>query len=370
MGRPGPAYFGSGSFWISTGRRVILALVLCVAVIFGWAASHEWSFVAGAIRKAPTGFVYAPATIRQSKHILVCDTSVEHQEVRKILHLFRCFATLPYQIWLKSGMEFEAVSIHSEGWIRQKNRAGIIKWNWEIVGTVNKTVARVATDDLGRSSAFVDARNMKSGGFLSCPRNGKSPSASVMLLDAFFSIGGGKLLNDTHRNPSPFRIDDGLSIQESGIGNFFQLLRVFPHPDSLFPNGNQGSDSNYYKQEIANIGNPVESVSFWIPINRDVCGGKFADLYGGWFLYGGFAIAIVLECLAVAILFDDCNRRLGWVLAGISLLFWVLAGLTPPIGRLPWDWFKTPAGCHDESEYRQIFQHDAVNVSDGARRCV
>jgi len=316
--------------------------------------------------------MYAPTAIRQSKYILVGDTAVDHQEISKALCLFQRFSTPPHKIWLKSRMEFEAVPIHSEGWIGQENRAGIFKWNWKIVGTINKTVTRVTTDDLGGSSAFVDAINMKSGGFFPCPRDGKSPSASVMLLDALFSVGGGKLLINSRRNPSPFSVDNRLGVQESGIGNFLQFLGMFPHALSLYPNSNQGSDSDPNKQEVTRVGNPIKAVSFWTPINRDVCGGKFADLYGGWFLYSGFAIAIVLEGFAVAILSDDRNhrRRLGWILAGISLLFWILAALTPPIGRLPWDWFKTPAGCHDDSEYRQSFQHDAVNVSDGAWGCV
>jgi hypothetical protein len=126
-----------------------------------------------------------------------------------------------------------------------------------------------------------------------------------------------------------------------------------------------GDDSGYSsnrESDTKSVGQPIEVVSRRTPINRDVCGGKFADQYGGFFVFGGFAIAIVLEFFAAAILLNNHKRRLGWLLAGISLLFWLLAGLTVPLGRLPWDWWRTYS-CQQSSEYRKPFQHITKNVS-------
>ncbi|MGB7549222.1 MAG: hypothetical protein WBM14_15895, partial [Terracidiphilus sp.] len=123
------------------------------------------------------------------------------------------------------------------------------------------------------------------------------------------------------------------------------------------------TESNYRQSEANPEGYPVREIAFRIALNRDVCGGEFADRYGAFIVLGFFAVGIILELVAIAFLFNKYKSRLIWVLAGISLFFWLLGGLTPMIGRLPWDWWKIPQGCQEHSEYRQTFQHDGGNVS-------
>jgi hypothetical protein len=61
------------------------------------------------------------------------------------------------------------------------------------------------------------------------------------------------------------------------------------------------------------------------------------------------------------------GSRRGWIwLLVLGIAFANMALLTDCIGYLPWNWFKTPSGCQDNSEYRQTFQHDGENVPQKA----
>jgi len=109
-------------------------------------------------------------------------------------------------------------------------------------------------------------------------------------------------------------------------------------------------------------GYPVREVSFRIALNRDVCGGEFADRYGAFIVLSFFAVGIAFELFAIAVFFNKGNGWLVWTLTVASLVLLLVAGITPMIGRLPWDWFKTPTGCKEDSEYRQSFQHNLASV--------
>jgi hypothetical protein len=37
-----------------------------------------------------------------------------------------------------------------------------------------------------------------------------------------------------------------------------------------------------------------------------------------------------------------------------SLIFWLLGAVTPMVGRLPWDWWKTPQGCQQDRILRSF----------------
>ena len=118
------------------------------------------------------------------------------------------------------------------------------------------------------------------------------------------------------------------------ISRFSGILscnRLDSKPAESAPTNENTNNADYNQHNSSPIGKPV----VWItPLNRDVCGGKFADRYGLFIVLCMFAIGIILELIALAILFDDGNRRLGWGIAAGSLLFWIVAGFTPMIGRL------------------------------------
>jgi hypothetical protein len=128
-------------------------------------------------------------------------------------------------------------------------------------------------------------------------------------------------------------------------------LRLDSKPSKRSPTDKDASKSNTGQDDIRYIGPPIEGVAFRIALNRDVCGGEFADNYGFFIVLGGFAVTVILELFAIAILFDKGKSRLGWSLAVGSLAFWIVAGLTPMIGRLPWDWNRTYE-CQEHSEQR------------------
>jgi hypothetical protein len=145
-----------------------------------------------------------------------------------------------------------------------------------------------------------------------------------------------------------------------------QKIGLFPHGFEG-PNSNQyPHNANHHEQNSSPIGNPIKRISVRIPLNRDVCGGEFADHYGAFIVLCFFAVGIVLELLAIAVFFNKGNSRLGWILDALSLFFWILGGLISPMGRLPWDWWRTPKGCQDSSEHHQSFQHNSAIVPMGA----
>jgi IS1 family transposase len=119
--------------------------------------------------------------------------------------------------------------------------------------------------------------------------------------------------------------------------------------------------ANANKQKAEYVGYPIKDVAVRIALNRDVCGGEFADRYGAFFVFGGFAVGIILEAVAITILFNKRNRWFGWSLSAASGFFWLVSAITPMVGRLPWDWWRH-YNCEENSEQRQIFQHNAENV--------
>ncbi len=160
---------------------------------------------------------------------------------------------------------------------------------------------------------------------------------------------------DVHNKPRALRNNEGLYVQEGSIGGFLGSIRLDDKPPQ--------SDTRYYQHGyIRPIRQPIKFVSSRSPLNRDVCGGEFADRYGGFFLFGGFAIGIIFELIALTILFNNRKSRCGWILAAISLFFWIMTAAIVPIGRLPWDWWKTPKGCQDDGQYYQTFQHNPAIV--------
>jgi hypothetical protein len=150
-----------------------------------------------------------------------------------------------------------------------------------------------------------------------------------------------------HYNPRALRNNESLYVQEGGLGSFLSGFGLNNEPPQ--------SHARYNQQGYATpIRQPIEPVALRIALNRDVCGGEFADRYGAFIVLGLFAVGIILEFLSLAILSTKRNRWLGWGLAIGSLIFWIVAGLTPMIGRLPWDWGRT-YNCQQQTEYRQTF---------------
>ena len=150
------------------------------------------------------------------------------------------------------------------------------------------------------------------------------------------------------RNSSAFlilhRLDLGIRSVSACQRCIGSLLCGFDAPKS-----NQDSTSaSYGEKHPRSESDPVKEIPVSVPLNRDVCGWYYADRYGAILVLSCFAIGIILECFAITILFEK-RRWLGWSLAAISLFFWLVAGQTVPIGRLPWDWWKTPKGCKENT---------------------
>lgn len=92
-------------------------------------------------------------------------------------------------------------------------------------------------------------------------------------------------------DPSAFFADKGINLS-------------FDRPDRNDSNPNTENAHNE-ETDSSPIGYPVIVVSPCVRINCDVFGREFADRYSGFFIFGSFAIAIILEGFAVTVLLND-----------------------------------------------------------------
>jgi IS1 family transposase len=169
------------------------------------------------------------------------------------------------------------------------------------------------------------------------------------------------LFGDVKLYPSSFGENEGIGTRFSGISAFLGRVRAPSSPNNgasqmrglsshakglaldgpkraiSEANAKHSSDS---QQDAEAPSYPIRQVSLRIPLNRDVCGGEFADRYGSFFVLGWFAIGIIFEGIAFTVLLKNGRSKRGWFFAGIAFCGWFLGGITPMIGRLPWDWGK------------------------------
>jgi IS1 family transposase len=160
-------------------------------------------------------------------------------------------------------------------------------------------------------------------------------------------------LRDSGNHPRAFGSDDVIGLFQSGFSGSLCSDNA--------PASDKHAPSSYASEQNGEcIGYPIRNVAFRIALNRDVCGGEFADSYGAFFVFCCFAIGIILELFAAAILFNKRDSWFGWSIAIVSGLFWIVAAVTPVIGRLPWDWGRS-YDCKQNSDDNQP-QHDAKIV--------
>jgi hypothetical protein len=152
-------------------------------------------------------------------------------------------------------------------------------------------------------------------------------------------------------HPCPLGVNDGLSIRESGSGNLFQFLGMFLHASSLYPNGNQGSDSDYDEQEIAAPLHPFA----YSPRYRH--GSWVGDVYGSVIAVAGIMLGLSLVAVVSWIFFDNTRSRLGWIPVALAAVILFLTIGTGFIGCLPWDWGRCLCDGEDHTENSQTDQH-------------
>jgi hypothetical protein len=161
------------------------------------------------------------------------------------------------------------------------------------------------------------------------------------------------------RDSGAFFVFYQFSLFKSRFSRILSSVGLNAKPLQRMPTNKDAAKSYPHQQKASAVGDPVRYIAVGISLNRDVCGGQFADRYGAFFVFGGLAVGIIFELIALTILWDKRNSRVGWSIAFISLIFWIVAGVTPMVGRLPWDWWKT-YDCQQQTKYSQTIQHLAL----------
>jgi hypothetical protein len=191
----------------------LLALGLCVACVPGWAASTERVFLAGTICKAPSRLVRTFAAIGQGKNVLVDNPPIKNQELRNEAYRYLLLVPFQHEVRFEAGMDSEAISIRNKGRIGEKNRPGVAYWNRQIIGKVDIAMGEVASNNLSWGSSLIHAGDNE--GWLSVYiGHRRLQHAEIVIPNTFmYSWGWIKFTHDRYDNPSPFGIDDSLSIE-------------------------------------------------------------------------------------------------------------------------------------------------------------
>jgi len=180
-----------GNYILDIPRRLrSLALALGVLLILCGAASGK--SLVGKVGIAPASLVDNFSSCRL-KNIFVANTSIKHEILLPVFNQLPLIVLVKDAIRVKLGFNPEAVFIYDKGVTRHSKRAGVYRWDREVIGVRNKQMRRTPTYNLGWSSALIKAGEK---------------AETIIAAGCFMG----------YRHPSSFGVDDVLSGQSGSFG--------------------------------------------------------------------------------------------------------------------------------------------------------
>lgn len=154
-----------------------------------------------------------------------------------------------------------------------------------------------------------------------------------------------------HDEPRSLRVDKSLYVQQCSFGRHLSGLCRNSHLSSLPPHA---------------YGLVLESLESktGIPDSADSNGDKQIVREDSGLVpavLACFFVGIVIECLAITMLWKSGGANGRWLLA-LAILCFACAGVSFWIGCFPWRWKTCVCDKKKHGEYRQIFQHNSTIV--------